>query len=565
MSVRGQVRWLVKLFKEGGVKLLIALSLLTLLAALACASPAPEATPDRIAATDSVPLLPTPTPAPTETPNAPPTMDPDSTPTTTATFNPPPTAIPTPLPTPTWPGRRIITDGTWTVFGDIAPGTYVAQGGDYCQWARLSGFDYKEDTLIAHGGGDPRPIVTVDPTDKGFYSSHCRVWFQVDDFASPSTTILNGTWLVHIEVIPGTYTAPGSDRCYWERLSSFGGTFEERIAIGSGELSPTVTIEPTDAGFLTNNCGEWTPVHIPKSDTYTSCEAADAAGEERVESMGDEGKTLGFSVSMVPGYAHLDWDGDGVVCEQYPTPVPVLDPPVRTPYTSCDAALAAGEERINFPGTNWPVSGNITVTRGFPYFVVTDDVPNEGGGLLVCEVQEHLHVDGVEPDPPSFYGDGTWTADPHFPFEDEPGEIFVGTYGTTSADDSCYWETRDQLGEIVATGGYIGRHLVTIGLNISTFHTSGCGEWTHFLYSDLLDWSPIIPAEGTWHVPRNIYPWSYTAPGGEFCQWQRLSGFTGTPEDVITGEIGVTNPVVTIVATDAGFKASGCGEWTPVE
>ena len=48
------------------------------------------------------------------------------------------------------------------------------------------------------------------------------------------------------------------------------------------------------------------------TNTYASCDAAQAAGETRVQ--GSQGNGRGFPKSMVP--SARDGDSDGVVCEQ---------------------------------------------------------------------------------------------------------------------------------------------------------------------------------------------------------------------------------------------------------
>ena len=48
------------------------------------------------------------------------------------------------------------------------------------------------------------------------------------------------------------------------------------------------------------------------SPSYASCDAAEAAGERRVQ--GTQGRGKGFPARMVPNAR--DGDGDGVVCER---------------------------------------------------------------------------------------------------------------------------------------------------------------------------------------------------------------------------------------------------------
>ena len=86
----------------------------------------------------------------------------------------------------------------------------------------------------------------------------------------PLAAIPDGTWLVGLEVSAGIYTAPGGERCYWKRLSGFGGTSDEVIASASGAVRPIVEIAPTDKGFETSNCGQWTPVSLPATPAPVS-------------------------------------------------------------------------------------------------------------------------------------------------------------------------------------------------------------------------------------------------------------------------------------------------------
>ncbi len=74
------------------------------------------------------------------------------------------------------------------------------------------------------------------------------------------TTISDGTWLVGEEVPAGIYSAPGGDECSWKRRSGFSGTSDDTIAGDFGVVRPVVEIAPTDKGFTTSDCGQWTLV-----------------------------------------------------------------------------------------------------------------------------------------------------------------------------------------------------------------------------------------------------------------------------------------------------------------
>lgn len=69
---------------------------------------------------------------------------------------------------------------------------------------------------------------------------------------------------------------------------------------------------------------------------------------------------------------------------------------------------------------------------------------------------------------------------------------------------------------------------------------------------------------GTHRVGVDIAPGTYVAPGGSGCYWERQSVFGGSGVDaIIANEFARGGQVVvTIAATDKGFKTSGCGTWT---
>lgn len=69
----------------------------------------------------------------------------------------------------------------------------------------------------------------------------------------------DGTYQVGKDIQPGTYrTRVGSPGCYYERLKGFGGTLGEIIANNNTDNPAIVTIQATDKGFSSQNCGTWT-------------------------------------------------------------------------------------------------------------------------------------------------------------------------------------------------------------------------------------------------------------------------------------------------------------------
>lgn len=67
----------------------------------------------------------------------------------------------------------------------------------------------------------------------------------------------DGTWIIGSDIPAGTYRTSGTDSCYWERISGFGGTFSEIIANDNPDGQVVVTILPTDKGFTSKRCGTW--------------------------------------------------------------------------------------------------------------------------------------------------------------------------------------------------------------------------------------------------------------------------------------------------------------------
>jgi hypothetical protein len=80
--------------------------------------------------------------------------------------------------------------------------------------------------------------------------------------AEPEAGFGDGTYIVGENLEPGLYRSTGTSLCYWERMSGFGGTFDEIIA--NGNEGTIVEIQASDAGFKTERCGQW----LPLEDTY---------------------------------------------------------------------------------------------------------------------------------------------------------------------------------------------------------------------------------------------------------------------------------------------------------
>jgi hypothetical protein len=139
--------------------------------------------------------------------------------------------------------------------------TYRAAGGTDCSWARLSSLGGAANDVIADADPLGPVIVTIAPSDAAFESEGCGTWSPASTSGPEATSMGDGTWAVGTDIVAGTYQATSTGSCYWARLSSFSGVSDAIIADGDAAPGPfTVTISPSDEGFLSSGCGEWTLV-----------------------------------------------------------------------------------------------------------------------------------------------------------------------------------------------------------------------------------------------------------------------------------------------------------------
>jgi hypothetical protein len=157
-------------------------------------------------------------------------------------------------------------------------------------------------------------------------------------------------------------------------------------------------------------------------------------------------------------------------------------------------------------------------------------------------------------------------------FYGDPGDVLLA--GRWSAD-----QIGDTLG--VRRGGtYYLRHSLTSGPADRVLaygeptDTAFSGDWN----GDGLDSLGVRRAsapptsvrnsgfgDGVYEVGTQIAPGTYRTGGtADACYWERLSGFGDTLDDVITSGFGGPE-IVTIEATDAGFRSEDCVHWQPLE
>lgn len=147
-----------------------------------------------------------------------------------------------------------------SAFGPVVPGTYrEEQATAGCTWERRGSASGAEGAVLATRRSDDRQVVTIKPGDQLFRTSGCAPF--VNDLF-PITARLdgdfgNGTWIVGIDIAPGTWTATGGSDCIWERVADFSGDAGALMASDSGVDHPVVDIKPGDAGFVSSDCGTW--------------------------------------------------------------------------------------------------------------------------------------------------------------------------------------------------------------------------------------------------------------------------------------------------------------------
>lgn len=71
-----------------------------------------------------------------------------------------------------------------------------------------------------------------------------------------------------------------------------------------------------------------------------------------------------------------------------------------------------------------------------------------------------------------------------------------------------------------------------------------------------------IPGDGTFIVGEDIQPGTYETEGSEYCYWERLSGTSGTFDDIIANGVPTGPSIITISPSDEAFLTEGCSEWT---
>ena len=105
-----------------------------------------------------------------------------------------------------------------------------------------------EPTPVPEATEIPQPTATSEPPP------------TTTPVPGPVTTFGDGTYIVGVDIQPGTYRNEGAGSCYWERLSGFGGAIDDIISNDNNDAIAIVTIATSDAGFSASRCGTWTRI-----------------------------------------------------------------------------------------------------------------------------------------------------------------------------------------------------------------------------------------------------------------------------------------------------------------
>ena len=177
--------------------------------------------------------------------------------------------------------------GQWIVGDEVLPGRYFTDPDSGCFWQRRSGFsigypagraallpfesppdhDYIAGRELRFDSA--QEIVDIQSSDAAFRSrSECGEWRTEPSHTGTQEQIRSGTWLVGVQIAPGTYRASAQYLCYWARVSGFGASQEDVVDEGLVEMDAgaelTVTIQASAAGFYSDaECGLWTRVEEP--------------------------------------------------------------------------------------------------------------------------------------------------------------------------------------------------------------------------------------------------------------------------------------------------------------
>ncbi len=176
--------------------------------------------------------------------------------------------------------------------------------------------------------------------------------------------------------------------------------------------------------------------------------------------------------------------------------------------------------------------------------------------------EQPLKVTNTTPPPTNseaaHFSDGTYVVG---------NDIQAGTYRTRKPANGCYYSRLSgfsgELEDINSNELTNAPSIVTIDVSDKGFKSSGCGTWTQDLSA--ITTSKTSFGDGVFIVGTDIDAGTYKSSGGSSCYYSRLSGFSGELEDIVSNDLTSASAIVTIDASDSGFKSSGCGTWTKMQ
>ena len=155
-----------------------------------------------------------------------------------------------------------------------------------------------------------------------------------------------------------------------------------------------------------------------------------------------------------------------------------------------------------------------------------------------------------------YFGDGTWVVG---------SDVKAGTYRSSQTGNGCYWQRLSgfsgELDDIIANGVTDAIWAVEIASTDAGFSTERCGTWTEATSATTSSLTSPF-GDGVFLVGMDISPGTWKSPGGDYCYWARLSGFSGELGHIKANGVGGSNNILTIEPADKGFESSNCGTWT---
>jgi hypothetical protein len=153
------------------------------------------------------------------------------------------------------------------------------------------------------------------------------------------------------------------------------------------------------------------------------------------------------------------------------------------------------------------------------------------------------------------FGDGTFKVGT---------DIQPGTYRTRIGSVGCYYERMKDFSNgvdsILDNDNTDSPAVVTILATDAGFKSSNCGTWTQDVTR--ITKSQTSFSDGIYIVGTDIQPGTYKSSGETGCYWERMANFTGGIDTILANDNTDSTAIVTISATDAGFKSSNCGTWS---